>query len=55
MEVRNTGTEQYTQSLKVKARSEWQLSREVHRPWGSIFYLDIGKKQNELRLIHASN
>jgi mannose-6-phosphate isomerase-like protein (cupin superfamily) len=30
-----------TESLKIQARSEWQLSREVYRPWGKYDSIDI--------------
>ena len=29
-----------TESLKIQARSEWQLSREVYRPWGKYDSID---------------
>jgi mannose-1-phosphate guanylyltransferase len=29
-----------TESLKVQARSEWQISREVYRPWGKYDSVD---------------
>ena len=31
-----------TESLKTQARSEWQLSREVYRPWGKYDSIDSG-------------
>ena len=33
-----------TEELKVKARSEWQLSREVNRPWGKYDSIDFGER-----------
>ena len=39
-----------TESLKVQARSEWQLSREVYRPWGKYDSIDSGERYQAKRI-----
>ena len=39
-----------TESLKIQARSEWQLSREVYRPWGKFDSIDSGEGYQVKRL-----
>jgi mannose-1-phosphate guanylyltransferase len=39
-----------TESLKIQARSEWQLSREVFRPWGKYDSIDSGERYQAKRI-----
>ena len=39
-----------TESLKIQARSEWQLSREVYRPWGKYDSIDSGERYQAKRI-----
>lgn len=39
-----------TESLKIQARSEWQLSREVYRPWGKYDSIDSGERYQVKRI-----
>lgn len=39
-----------TESLKTQARSEWQLSREVYRPWGKYDSIDSGERYQAKRI-----
>jgi mannose-1-phosphate guanylyltransferase len=39
-----------TESLKIQARSEWQLSREVYRPWGKYDSIDSGEGYQAKRI-----
>ena len=39
-----------TESLKIQARSEWQLSREVYRPWGKYDSIDSGGRYQVKRI-----
>ena len=39
-----------TDSLKAEARSEWQLSREVYRPWGKYDSIDNGERYQAKRI-----
>jgi len=39
-----------TELLKIKDRSEWQLSREVYRPWGKYDSIDSGKRYQAKRI-----
>ena len=39
-----------TETLKAKARSEWELSREVYRPWGKYDSIDIGERYQAKRI-----
>jgi mannose-1-phosphate guanylyltransferase len=39
-----------TEALKVQARSEWQLSREVYRPWGKYDSIDSGERYQVKRI-----
>jgi mannose-1-phosphate guanylyltransferase len=39
-----------TESLKIQARSEWQLSREVYRPWGKYDSIDGGERYQVKRI-----
>ena len=39
-----------TQSLKIQSRSEWQLSREVYRPWGKYDSIDSGERYQAKRI-----
>ena len=39
-----------TESLKARARSEWELSREVYRPWGRYDSIDIGERYKAKRI-----
>ena len=39
-----------TESLKIQARSEWQLSREVYRPWGKYDSIDSDQGYQVKRL-----
>ena len=39
-----------TEALKVQARSEWQLSREVYRPWGKYDSIDSGERYQAKRI-----
>jgi len=36
--------------LKTSSRSEWELHREVHRPWGKYDLIDIGKNYQAKRI-----
>ena len=39
-----------TESLKIQARSEWQLSREVYRSWGKYDSIDSGEGYQAKRI-----
>jgi len=39
-----------TELLKIQARSEWQLSREVYRPWGKYDSIDSGERYQAKRI-----
>ena len=39
-----------TELLKIQARSEWQLSREVYRPWGKYDSIDRGEGYQAKRI-----
>ena len=39
-----------TESLKIQARSEWQLSREVYSPWGKYYSTASGQGYQVKRL-----
>ena len=39
-----------TESLKIQSRSEWQLSREVYRPWGKYDSIDSGERYQAKRI-----
>ena len=39
-----------TESLKIQARSEWQLSREVYRPWGKYDSIDSSERYRVKRI-----
>jgi mannose-1-phosphate guanylyltransferase len=39
-----------TDSLRAQARSEWQLSREVYRPWGKYDSIDSGDRYQAKRI-----
>ena len=39
-----------TECLKAEARSEWQLSREVYRPWGKYDSIDSGERYQAKRI-----
>ncbi len=39
-----------TETLKARARSEWELSREVYRPWGRYDSIDIGERYKAKRI-----
>ena len=39
-----------TDSLKAQARSEWQLNREVYRPWGKYDSIDSGERYQAKRI-----
>lgn len=39
-----------TESLKIQARSEWQLSREVYRPWGKYDSIDSSERYQAKRI-----
>lgn len=39
-----------TESLKIRARSEWQLNREVYRPWGKYDSIDSGGRYQVKRI-----
>ena len=43
-----------TETLKAKARSEWELSREVYRPWGKYDSIDIGERYQAKRITVTS-
>ena len=43
-----------TETLKVKARSEWELNREVYRPWGKYDSIDIGERYQAKRITVTS-
>jgi mannose-1-phosphate guanylyltransferase len=38
------------QMLKENARTEWELHREVHRPWGKYDSIDIGERYQAKRI-----
>ena len=39
-----------TEMLKANARSEWELSREVYRPWGKYDSIDSGEGYQAKRI-----
>ena len=39
-----------TQELKASARSEWELHREVYRPWGKYDSVDKGERHQTKRI-----
>ena len=39
-----------TETLKAMARSEWELSLEVYRPWGKYDSIDIGERYQAKRI-----
>ncbi|MDA9282301.1 mannose-1-phosphate guanylyltransferase/mannose-6-phosphate isomerase [Pseudomonadales bacterium] len=39
-----------TESLKIQERSEWELSREVYRPWGKYDSIDSGERYQAKRI-----
>ena len=39
-----------TESLKIQARSEWQVGREVYRPWGKYDSIDRGDRYQAKRI-----
>jgi mannose-1-phosphate guanylyltransferase len=39
-----------SESLKSQARSEWQLSRDVYRPWGKYDSIDSGERYQAKRI-----
>ena len=40
-----------TQALEADARSEWEINREVYRPWGKFDTLDSGERYKVKRII----
>ncbi|MDB3933996.1 mannose-1-phosphate guanylyltransferase/mannose-6-phosphate isomerase [Luminiphilus sp.] len=42
------------ETLKAKARSEWELSREVYRPWGKYDSIDVGERYQAKRITVTS-